>query len=292
MHPFVLRFFPYVLSLFALLPVLALLLGSCDGTSDEASGEALVVEGWIANGEYPVVMVSTTVPVSEQEQDTRSLSDHVDHWARVTIDDGSRTVTLMGMYDKRYMPPYIYTTTDMTGRVGATYRLTVESGGRRAEAVTTIPAPVALDTIERETSPDQPLGHQFYAVFRNPGGQGRYVLFYMVGRKAQQPALSTMGIFDNTMIGEGVVRYPVNISDNLVEDRRDSLFDERPQYLCVRLATIDAAAYSFWRSFQDTYTMSGNFLMPYTRPLAGNVAGAYGCWCGMGVSEKWAVVSE
>ncbi len=263
---------------------------ACQDSPDGEADEELVVEGWIADGDFPVVLVSTTVVVTEESQTLSSLSDHVQHWARVTVSDGNRKVTLMGSYDKRYFPPYKYSTTELRGEAGKTYRISVDAGGRHAEAVTTIPAPVTLDSITAEDAPELPLGHQFYAVFRNTDDITRYyTLFYLVGRTTQQFVLSTMGVFDQSMIGQGTIRYPLNINDNILEQQEDTV---RPQYLCVRLATVDSISYTFWRDYQDTYTMSGNFLMPHTNRIRGNVEGALGYWCGMGASDRWMVVTE
>lgn len=260
---------------------------SSDSSSDSTSSDEVVVEGWIASGEFPVVVVSSTLALTEREQEVSAITDHVDHWARVTVSDGDREVVLMGKSDSRYMPPFIYTTTDMRGETGKTYRLTIETKDRRATAVTTIPEAVPLDSVDEELHDNLPLGRRLYAVFNNPGGTRFYGLFYIVGQNSQQPTLSTMGVFDNTMINEGAVRYPINISDNLVEDRKSSIFEVRPQYIGIRLVTFDKESYDFWRDYQDIYTMSGNFFMPFTTGIRGNVTGAYGYWSGMGLSERW-----
>lgn len=266
---------------------------SCtDNDDDGTENLPLVVEGYICSGEYPVVMVSSAVPVTEEESETSSLSNHLKHWAKVTVSDGTKEVTLMGKYDDRYMPPYIYTTVDIKGEAGKSYELHVEADGIQANATTTIPNPVLLDSIDADVSAEQPLGRQFYAIFQNSGQKNFYTLFYLVGKNSQQFSLSTMGVFDNTMINTGKVRYPVNISDNLMESRKSSIFDIRPQYFCIRLATVDSVSYKFWKDFQDTYTMSGNFLMPFTSHIHGNVDGALGYWSGMGISEKWVTIKE
>lgn len=266
---------------------------ACEGLDSNVSIEkSLVVEGWIASDNYPVVMVSKVVPIEDKVYNVDELGNYVMHWAKVTISDGSRDVTLMGKYDKRYMPPYIYTTTEMKGEVGKKYDLYVEADGKEATASTTIPVPMAIDSIAVEPDPERPLGHMFYAAFCNESDNGHFALFYKVGRNSQQFNLSTMGVFDNSVIDKGTVRYPVYISDNLMEETDSSMFDIRPQYLCVRLASVDSISYKYWKDFLDTYTMSDNFLMPYTNPIRGNVSEAYGCWSGLGVSDMWVEVKD
>ena len=84
--------------------------------------QTLVVEGWIASNEHPVVMLTTNVAVSTSHTDNEALLQHLMRYARVTISDGDKEVVLIGKHDKRYMPPYIYTTTDMVGMAGSRSR--------------------------------------------------------------------------------------------------------------------------------------------------------------------------
>ena len=270
------------------------MLSSCNDNDDDSAtlSNDLVVEGWIANDDYPIVMLSSMVPVSKKDQKINSLYEYVQHWAKVTISDGTQEVVLMGKYDKSFMPPYIYTTTDMKGRVGGTYKLTVTIKGDTATAVTTIPQPVKFDSILSKPSPKQPFQREFQVAFNNDGAERNYALFYMVGRRTQQLTVSTYGVFDNTSIDTGTVRYPVYFSNNLIESRDSALFKTRPQYVCFRLAVIDRTSYNFWSDFMNTYTMSDKFLMPYTNKIRSNIWGGYGYWCGMGVSDRWVEIDD
>lgn len=258
----------------------AILIGttSCSDTDNDNTGnESLVVEGWIANNEHPIVLLSTSVSVTDQKQSISSLSDHIQRWAKVTISDGDTTVTLMGKYDKRYMPPYIYTTTDLVGEIGKTYHLYIDTDKHHAEAITTIPHPTYLTNLI--------IGDQCYAEFVNPHKDNYYVLLYKLGRNAQQYSLSTMGVFDNTMINGDTIRYPINMHSNIVHEEEDLPLNT-PYYLRVRLACIDHNSYLFWHDFQDVYSMADNFLMPYTGKIRSSIQGATGYWAGMGVSDK------
>ena len=83
---------------------------SCEGDILPPQQSQMVVEGWIEDGGHPVVMLTSTVPVSEQETSIDSLGQYLIRWARVAVSDGERTVVLSGKYTKDYFPPYIYTT--------------------------------------------------------------------------------------------------------------------------------------------------------------------------------------
>ena len=83
----------------------------CCGCSDlrlARSESKLVMEGWIEDGRFPVVLLSTSVPVSTEPQDMESLQDHIVRWGKVTVSDGEREVVLTGGPDDRFIPPYMF----------------------------------------------------------------------------------------------------------------------------------------------------------------------------------------
>lgn len=92
-----------------------LILIGCAEVILPSSAPQLVIEGWIENGMNPVVMITTTVPVNSEVKDVEQLKDYIVTWGKVTISDGQDTVIMTGKADKRYFPPYIYTTSRMKG---------------------------------------------------------------------------------------------------------------------------------------------------------------------------------
>ena len=104
----------------------------------EINQQEIVVEGWISEGEFPIVMITSTLPITEEEQSLDSLNLYIAQWARVSITTRGKTVFLTGMYDRKYFPPYIFTTTALRGEVGESYLLTVDWRGMHAEATTTV----------------------------------------------------------------------------------------------------------------------------------------------------------
>ena len=76
--------FPFVLC--------ALLLASCRQESQPQKPQ-LVIEGWIENGDYPHVAITTSLDVViGKEINTRDLVEHVARDAVVTVSDGEKTV--------------------------------------------------------------------------------------------------------------------------------------------------------------------------------------------------------
>jgi hypothetical protein len=49
----------------------------------------IVVEGWIEDGGYPVVIVTSTVPVTGDYRYWDEMQDHIIRWAKVTVSDGT-----------------------------------------------------------------------------------------------------------------------------------------------------------------------------------------------------------
>ena len=132
-----------------LICLLAMVLAGCatDVVFSQDSPE-IVVEGWIEDGGFPVVIVTTSVPVSTDYKDWDTLMDHLVRWAKVSISDGEKEVILTGKMDTDYFPPYIYTTARMRGEAGKKYSLNVEYGGRTETAETTIPSKVPLEYVK------------------------------------------------------------------------------------------------------------------------------------------------
>ena len=92
-----------------ILMVFSLLIAACDNYDISTSGKSqLVVEGWIDAGQFPIVKLTKTVPLTEERIDVDDLSKYVENWGKVTISDGKRTEVMMGRYDSKYNPPCLY----------------------------------------------------------------------------------------------------------------------------------------------------------------------------------------
>ena len=79
------------------------------GCSEEILPEGepqVVVEGWIEAGGPPVVLVSTTVPITSKWQELQPvLESCVVRWATVSVFDGEEEIFLTGKLNNAYMPP-------------------------------------------------------------------------------------------------------------------------------------------------------------------------------------------
>ncbi len=137
--------------------IAALLLSSCE---EEISlelpvvQEKLVIDGYIEPNGPALVWVSRSIPFSVASEMVVE-SDLLIRDALITITDGMVTDTL-----KQIPGGFIFGGTglywnyNLTGQIGQTYELRVEHEGRVATATTTIPQPIALDSIWFQTEPN------------------------------------------------------------------------------------------------------------------------------------------
>lgn len=264
------------LLLLLLLPLL-LILSGCSESVATSQESQLVVEGWIDAGEFPVVKLTRTVPLSSDNLQLDSLSRYVDRWAKVSISDGEKTEVLVGRYDDSYFPPFIYTTYSMRGEVGREYRLRVEaSDGKVAEATTRIPAPVAVDSFRVEKTEVDSL-FQLYAYVN---GRQPCKFFTQVVNSQTEMFSAELGLFDADMLADSGKASVKRGRYNLVKDYTP--FFKRYETVRVKLSTLNADGYAFWRSFEDMIALSRLPLVSVNANLKSNVSGAYGYWLGYG----------
>lgn len=272
--------------LFILLTATAVV--ACSEHDEANDASELVVEGWIDANEFPIVKLTRTIGLNDDGIDINDLSQYVDKWARVSISDGEREVVMIGRSSKSYYPPYIYTTTEMRGEQGKTYTLRVTaSDGTEAEAVTTIPAPIGIDSFAvqsvggtlADNYDDAPndARYQLYAYTHN---RRECKLFTRVVGRDKELLSAFMGINDSSMIGSDG-RIMVNRGRTNLVKGFTQYFGENDTVI-VKFSAIDDNAYRFWRDFEDMASLSRNPLFPVTKNLHSNMTGAKGYWFGYG----------
>jgi hypothetical protein len=247
----------------------------------------LVIEGWIDAGGHPFVLVSTPVVAMEQQKPATSLSSHVVAGAKVSVtDDEGREYWLEGRVDRNYLPPYVYTTEELTGEVGHNYRLKVNYGNHAASGTTTIPRPLPLDRLEVTKSAYSDTLFLLTAWFTlPPGDTGHYRFFTRVRDKETMfyPSLLS-GVDAHNYTGS----VPVMRSWSLDLNRKP-LFSPG-EVVDVRFCAIDDAAWAYWESFDAVASLGLNPFFPSTQNPRSNLQGAFGYWAGYGVSTGTAVI--
>lgn len=251
----------------------------------------IVVEGWIENDRYPVVILTKTFPVSTEFQDPNNLEGYLVRWAKVTISDGENSVVLTGRYDKTYFPPYVYTTSWLKGEVGKTYYLTVEYDHFHATAKTTIPAPPQIDRYKVEKLPDSDKFYQITACFSdNPNEKNYYQFFTKTGVESNQFIGSYMGSIDDRNIKEHV-EFPVYRGHAYNEDDYYPNFSEG-ETVAVMFAQVDETSYRFWDAYTKSQVLNANMFLSTSTSLPSNISGGKGYWCGYGAVYDTFTIGE
>lgn len=273
--------------------LVVLLFANC--TKDEVvthESPVLVVEGWIEDGQHPHVLISSTIEPSFTPQDINSLEDNILHWAKVTISDGEQEVILTGKYDQNYLPPYVYSTSEIIGKTGGTYILNIDYGDYHASATTTIPEMVPISSLTQQKKEGSDSLYSVVLEFDEPQDtKNYYQIFTCKGANAKQPLPAYLGIMSDEVL-DSHVKANVYPSQTVLEYSDYDLYFHKGDCVCIRLSSIDEKSYSFWRNHSDAKTFGNNFLMPYTQNLNSNIQGGYGFWCGYGSDIRWLIIGQ
>lgn len=239
----------------------------------------LVVEGWIDSGGFPVVMLSTTLPVDKHEHSYDELLTHVQRWAKVTVSDGTKEVILTGMRDDDFFPPYIYTTTDLRGEVGRTYTLTVDTEGYHATASTTIPAPPVITACSVEPIEGDTLLMTKVTLVDFPNERNRYCFFTSTSPLKKQYRFSYFSCLDDEVLSS---ETEVTLYKSVSHNWKDSHYFSPSDEIYVKACQVDSASFLFWDDYMKSFALSGNMFLTTASNIHYNVSGGIGYWCGYG----------
>lgn len=249
----------------------------------------LVVEGWIESGGHPIVRLSESLLV-EVDKEIKPLDflDNVVKWARVTVSDGDTTMLLTGVVDPNYFPPYVFSTSHMTGMVGKTYELRVEYKDYVATAKTTIPEPVSLDTVYVASVKDS-LCHVVCGFTDPPRKGNNYKLFTRTEGIDSHYHPSALAQTDDELLDgyTEVFLYSTMRLMDFIAIPNIRLGNE----FWVKLCTMDAEAYNFWR-YYEVILYANVFNAETGTVMDGNVDGALGYWIGYGVADPVHIMLE
>lgn len=271
---------------------LSALLLSCSGDYLPEQNDELVVEGWIEDNGFPVVILTKNINISNKYQSLDSLSSRIVRWAKVTVSDGEKSVVLTGRYMKGYTPPYIYTTSHFRGEAGKTYQLTVEYGDFHATATTTIPKTQKIDELSVERCAQSDTLYQISLRYNDDEAeQNYYQIFTRVGgRDVRQYLAAYLGTIDNRVV-KPKTKIPV------YRGRDINTLDYTPYYtindtVAVKFAHIDRTSYNFWYDYTRNLTTAGNMFFATAASLRSNIIGGTGYWCGMGSDIKYVAIRD
>lgn len=260
--------------------------GCDDNVRLPESAPQIIVEGWIESDGFPVVMVTTSVPVTETLTDISDLEKHIVNWAKVTVSDGENEIVLTGQKNKNYFPPYIYTTAFMRGRAGRTYSLKVEYSGRTVTATTTIPQVRPLEYIKvMRASDNKDLFYLIGGLEDDPQTKDYYKVFTKVRKKDSIYVSSFMGLTDDEILEEGINEIPVNNGVGRIDEKMNTYFSAE-DFITVRFCTLDMQTWMYWSDYEEIQSLSSNPFFPISTDIRSNVKGGLGYWAGYGASYK------
>lgn len=261
---------------------------SCISFEDEVYAPSLIVEGWIGEGDYPVVQLGQSMSLDSLNKD---FSDYVVHWGVVTISDGIHTEVLRARYDDHYFPPYIYTSYNMVGEPGKTYTITAKYQNHEATSTTTVPQKaVRIDSLRIVHVKDDL--HYIKIFFTDDPDKDDYYLVstQRVGKDLSYQ-ISMMGALSDHLLqkNNNVVQMDVYKGDSFISStsKDDNIYFVEGDKVKVRLMKIDYESYLFWNSFLQYKGLSSNMLFPYTSELKSNISDGKGYWCGFQSDETY-----
>ena len=269
---------------------LATMLTSCDENHLAVTQPQLVVEGWIEDGGYPVVIVTSSIPISEEYMPAETLSDYIVRWATVTVYCGEDSAVLTGKYDKGYFPPYIYTTSRMKGEQGKNYSLKVEYKNMVATATTTIPPRPDVMRFRLEKCEDSDIMYQVKVVFTdNKEEKNYYQLFSKVGAENKQYLASYLGSIDDDVLGD-TTEVAVYRGHEMLSTMDYTPYFRPNDTISVKLSQIDEASFHFWDDYIKILSLSSNPFMAPQRSIRYNIVNGFGYWCGMNSVKDYFVI--
>jgi len=263
----------------------------------------IVIEGVIETNQYSYVYITKNMGFFDAV-DTNTLQNILITDAVVTVSNGTETDTLKLVYNPKYVPPIRYEGSKIKGEVGMSYNLKVEHDGKVFESVTTIPPIVEIDSIKFSYRAETDTFGFLWVYFQDPPELGNfYRAFSKVEGKDSVFVHQTYSTGDDKLVNGQLIEYtvvrgmdPAMPSENYEIDPNS---DEPPYWaifvgdkITVKLCSIDAINFEFWKSVETQYSSNGNpFAAPTT--LKTNISGdALGIWGGYAASIDTVTVTE
>lgn len=256
-------------------------LTACTQDPADMQEPELVVEGWIDSGGYPVVFVTTSLPINSQSGQSSNLSDHLLKWAKVSISDGTNETILTGKYMKDYTIPYAFTTTDLKGECGKTYQLVVDYPPYHAEATTTIPPLPDVSAVSASICEDNDTLYNVKVGINHISTDAAgYKLFAMRKNKEDTHLSCYMGTFDAKSLTANAEIPLFNV--HKMNNKNFSPYFSLNDTLSIKVSTITNEALQFWNDFESNVSLSKSPFFATYKNLRGNLTGALGYWLGYG----------
>ena len=271
----------YLLFLFGLVII------SCsnDNFSEQKNAESkIVVEGWIEEGDFANVLLSSSIPVTDVIDSTHVLN-HVIRSAKITVSDGENFEVLRVKNDKNRIPPFVYFGSILRGEAGKEYSIKIEYLDRTIEAVTSIPKSVTLKSAEYIKKNVTDTTGYVFVKFDDPLNEKNY---YQLATKieGEEPLFvpAFYGNLDDENFKEPSVSFQINRGVLLFPKTKFTPYFADGDLIYVKLRTQNKETLDFWNSWQNEIVNSKNPIYPSNTSLKTNIRGGIGIWAGYGQS--------
>lgn len=258
---------------------------SCCGCSEvnlPQVSQQVVIEGWVEEGGRPIVIVTTTVPVSDEYKEIDDLKEHVVRWANVRISDGEEEVVLSGRKDKNYFPPYIYSKDTYRVKAGKTYSIKVEYGGKVLTSSVKVPERKPLEYIRVERVDGKDDEFRLVAGLKDdPESRDRYKFFVKREKKDSAYLSSFLGYIDDKALNDPVEDVAIYSGMGIIADSFNQYFSPY-DVVYVKFCVLDDQTWQYWSDYEDITSLSRNPFFPVSSRIRTNVEGGYGYWSGFG----------
>jgi len=267
--------------------VLMLFVICCNNDSfnkDISIESKIVVDGWIEEGDFPHVLLSSSNPISDIIDSTNVLN-HVIRSAKVTVSDGQITEVLRVKNDTNRLPPFVYYGSELKGIAGKTYTLKIEYLNRIVQASSSVPKTVALISAEYiKTNVADSTGYVFIK-FEDPINEKNY---YQIQTRVilKEPIFvpAFYGNLDDKNFGAQILSMQVNRGILLFPETKFKPYFTDGDLIYVKLRTMNKDAFDFWNNWQNEIVNSNSPIYPSNTSLKSNIKGGVGLWAGYGQS--------
>ncbi|CAN5591559.1 hypothetical protein BH11BAC1_BH11BAC1_18890 [soil metagenome] len=259
--------------------------------------QQLVVEGYIYENTFPYILLTKSSPFFS-ELDSATLQQYIVRGAKVIISDGFTTDT-MAEFDSMYV--HLYYSLNMTGVVGRSYSIRIESEGKVVTASTYLPPAIQLDSTWWKPDGNKDSLGFAWAHLTEPDTLGNYYRWFAkrinhytygdhIGQQKDSIFIAPLGsTFEDRFINGKSFDFAYNRGQLNNSDKEDDGFsDERGDVkkgdtIVVKWCTYDQANFRFWRDAEQQIQSNGN---PFSNPapILGNIEGGLGIFGGYGVS--------
>jgi hypothetical protein len=265
-------------------------ISSCEreGYNIEYGEMKIVVEGWIEEGEVARVLLSRSVPISELVDSTNFLQYAI-RSATVIVSDGTISDTLRLRSASSYLPPFLYIGSNVIGKVGETYSLTINTVSlttgisQTLTAETRIPPSVHIQNAEyiRRNSTDT-VGN-IIVEFTHPAHQNIYYQVATMVRGEDEIFMPCLyGTFSSRNLTSPNVRKQLMRGVSIFPRANFDMHFKDGDTISVRLRTMHKEAFDFWNLWQNEIVNAANPIFPANTSLKSNINGGVGIWSGYG----------